>query len=118
MTDALKEARRLLAALTRDEKTLLLSWVVHDLEGMLPSGSEPAFPGIAIVPGVCGGEACIVRTRIPVWLLAQARRLGMSETELLEAYPTLRADDLANAWAYAELHREEIEAQIHANESA
>jgi hypothetical protein len=30
----------------------------------------------------------------------------------------LRAEDLANAWAYARAHREEIAQQIHANETA
>ena len=43
--------------------------------------------------------AVIVRTRIPVWLLDQARRLGASEEALLAAYPHLRAEDLVNAWA-------------------
>lgn len=27
-------------------------------------------------PGVAGGDPCIVHTRIPVWLLEQARRLA------------------------------------------
>lgn len=44
-------------------------------------------------PGVCGGEPCIVGTRIPVWALEQARRLGINEADLLRAYPTLHADD-------------------------
>jgi uncharacterized protein (DUF433 family) len=74
--------------------------------------------GIESIPGVCGGEPCIVRTRIPVWVLEQARRLGVSEAELLHAYPTLRAEDLANAWAYVSLHREEIDEQIRENEEA
>src|SRR5215210_2397281 len=68
-------------------------------------------------PGVAGGDPCIVRTRIPVWLLEQARRLGTSEAELLKSYPTLRAEDLANAWAHVRSHREEIERQIADNES-
>ena len=54
----------------------------------------------------------------PVWLLVRARELGTSEGDLLRAYPTLRAEDLANAWAYTRAHRGEIEAQIHANETA
>jgi uncharacterized protein (DUF433 family) len=33
-------------------------------------------------------------------------------------YPTLRAEDLVNAWAYYRLHREEIEQQIIENEGA
>jgi len=76
------------------------------------------FPGIESTPGVCGGEPCIVRTRIPVWLLVQARRLGTGESELLRAYPTLRAEDLANAWVYARGHAEEMDRQIANNESS
>jgi uncharacterized protein (DUF433 family) len=96
--------------MTRAEKARLLQWVVSDL--------GDAFPGIESTPGICGGEPRIVRTRIPVWLLEQARRLGASEAELLRAYPTLRAEDLVHAWAYARSHREEIERQILENERA
>ena len=56
--------------------------------------------------------------RIPVWLLVQARKLGSSEAELLRAYPSLRAEDLANAWSYYRGHREEVEQQIQENEAA
>lgn len=65
-----------------------------------------------------GGEARIIRTRIPVWLLVQARRLGMSDADLLKSYPTLRPEDLINAWMYADAYLEEIERQIHENETA
>ena len=99
-----------LAALTPGEKALVLQRVAQDLGG--------AFPGIDVRPDVCGGEACIVRTRIPVWLLVQSRRLGTTEAELLRNYPSLRAEDLANAWAYARVHAAEIEQQISANEAA
>jgi uncharacterized protein (DUF433 family) len=34
------------------------------------------------------------------------------------AYPSLRAEDLANAWAYVRGHREEIEREIAENEAA
>jgi uncharacterized protein (DUF433 family) len=108
--DALQEAEKLLSNMTRAEKALLLQWVVRDL--------GDAFPGIETTPGVCGGEPCILRTRIPVWVLEQARRLGTSEADLLRAYPSLRAEDLANAWAYVRAHRAEIESQIQANEAA
>jgi len=107
---ALQEAEQLLSVMTRAEKAQLLQWVVCDL--------GEAFPGIESTPGVCGGEPCIVRTRIPVWLLEQARRLGTSEAELLRCYPRLRAEDLAQAWAYVRAHREEIDQQIRENEEA
>jgi uncharacterized protein (DUF433 family) len=106
----LEEAEKLLATMTPAEKAQLLQLVVRDL--------GDAFPGIESVPNVAGGEPCIVRTRIPVWLLVQARKLGASEAELLRAYPALRAQDLANAWAYARVHYDEIEQQIRENESA
>ena len=110
MSEALTQAERILAGMTRAEKAQILQWVVRDL--------GEAFPGIESTPGVCGGEPCIVRTRIPVWALEQARRLGVSEADLLRSYPTLRAEDLASAWAYVRLHREEIDEQIRTNEEA
>jgi len=106
----LDEAEQLLSRMTRGEKALLLQHVVRDL--------GDAFPGIDTISGVCGGEPCIVRTRIPVWVLEQARRLGATEADLLRSYPTLQAEDLANAWAYVRSHRDEIDAQIHENEAA
>jgi uncharacterized protein (DUF433 family) len=106
----LDEAQQLLTGMSRAEKAQLLRWVVQDL--------GDAYPGIESRPDVCGGEPCIVRTRIPVWLLVQAHNLGTSEADLLKAYPTLRAEDLANAWAFFRGHREEIERQILENEAA
>ncbi|MGA1843621.1 MAG: DUF433 domain-containing protein [bacterium] len=107
---SLKEAEKLLSTLTSAEKAQLLQWVARDI--------GDAFPGIESIQGLCGGEACIVRTRIPVWALVQARRLGMSEADILRCYPTLRAEDLANAWAYFRSHQDEIEQQIRENEEA
>jgi uncharacterized protein (DUF433 family) len=104
----LHDLERQLESLSRAEKAQLLQWVARDL--------GDAFPGIVSTPGVCGGEACIVRTRIPVGILEQARRLGVSEADLLRSYPTLHAEDLANAWAYVRAHREEIDRQIGENE--
>ncbi|MGA2713198.1 MAG: DUF433 domain-containing protein [Bryobacteraceae bacterium] len=106
----LSDFEKLLPALSPGEKAQILKWVVQEL--------AEAFPGIDSRPDVCGGEPCIVRTRIPVWLLEQARRLGSSEQALLAAYPSLHAEDLVNAWAYARSHVAEIEGQIRENEAA
>jgi uncharacterized protein (DUF433 family) len=108
--NTLDEAERLLQHMSRAEKAQLLQWVVRDL--------GDAFPGIESDAAILGGEPRVVRTRIPVWLLVQARRLGTSEAELLRAYPALRAEDLANAWAYYRAHAHEIDAQIVENEAA
>jgi uncharacterized protein (DUF433 family) len=106
----MQTVEELLSTMTRAEKAQLLQWIVRDLGN--------AFPGIESTPGVCGGEPRIVRTRIPVWVLVQFRKLGASEADLLLSYPTLRAEDLTNAWAYYRSHRPEIEQQIIENETA
>ena len=108
--NSLQQTEKLLSQMSRAEKAQILQWVVRDL--------GDAFPGIENIPGVSGGEPCIIRTRIPVWLLVQARQLGTSEADLLRSYPTLRAEDLANAWAYYRAYRTEIDQQIQENETA
>lgn len=108
--DKIQEAEKLLTTMNRAEKAQLLQWIARDL--------GDAFPGIDSHPAICGGAARIVRTRIPVWVLVQSRQLGISEAELLRAYPTLRAEDLANAWAYFRAHPDQIERQTRENEEA
>ena len=72
---ALQDVEQILSQFTRAEKAQVLQWIVRDLADV--------FPGIDSTPDVPGGEARIVRTRIPVWVLVQARRLGASEADLL-----------------------------------
>jgi len=74
--------------------------------------------GVESTPAVCGGTVCIVRTRIPVWVLEQMRRQGIAEAEILRSYPALRARDLVHAWFYAAGHCEEIDRDIRDNEEA
>ena len=107
---SLSDFEKVFPALSRGEKAQILKWIVREL------GDD--FPGIDSRPDVCGGEPCIIRTRIPVWLLEQARRLGAREHDLLAAYPSLRAEDLVNAWAYVRSHSAEIDDQIRENEAA
>jgi len=106
----LDEVGKLWPALTRAEKAQVLQWAARDI--------GEAFPGIESTPTVCGGDPCIVRTRIAVWVLEQARRQGLNDAQLLAAYPTLRADDLANAWGFVRSHQPEIDQQIRENEAA
>ncbi len=81
-------------------------------------GRTPADDAIQRTPGVCGGEACIGRTRIAVWMLEEARRLRVSDAELLQDYPGLSATDLAAAWVYVAAHPAEIDEAIRANHEA
>ena len=101
--------------------------VLHEVWEVLPrlSSSERydllrslagAVPNIVKVPGVCGGEACFIRTRIPVWTVIRARQLGVSEADILRSYPSLTAEDLVHAYHYAKVNASEIERAIQANE--
>lgn len=105
----LAEAEALLTEMTPGEKAALLQMVARDL--------GQSFPGIDRDPAVCGGEACISRTRIPVWTLVRYRQNGLSEADLLHSYPTLRAEDVAHAWSYYGGHRDEIDRAIAENEA-
>jgi uncharacterized protein (DUF433 family) len=97
-----------IAELSSDEKAQLLQKLSQEM--------NKNWRGIEKTPGVVGGEARISGSRIPVWLLESYRRLGWSEAQLLDNYPTLRAADLVNAWAYIEAHPEEIDKAIQKNE--
>lgn len=105
----IEQAQNLLAQLSPGDKARVLAWLAHDL--------TDTFPGIAAQPGVCGGEPCIAGARIPVWLLVSARRQGLSDADLLQAYPSLDAEQLSQAWAYARAHPVEIDTAIAANEN-
>lgn len=105
---ALEQAIDLIGRLTRGDRARLVRDIVSQL--------DESFPGIDSRPDVCGEEPCVVRPRLPVWLLVQMRKLGASEAEILQVYPNLPAQDLAEAWAYWRSHTAEIEEQIKANE--
>ena len=103
----LETVRDLIAELSPAERVQAMRWL---------TSTGPETPGVERTRGVCGGVACLLRTRIPVWVLVRARQLGSSESELLNAYPSLRTEDLRNAWAYYEGHRGEIDRLVEENE--
>lgn len=107
---ALKDLESQLLALSPTEKAEAIQMLAHSLNHI--------WRGITKTSDVCGGDACIAGTRIPIWVLVNARQLGIRETQLLIDYPDLTAADLANAWVYAEANPEEIETAIRQNEDA
>jgi uncharacterized protein (DUF433 family) len=60
-------------------------------------------------PDVCGGDARIANTRVPVWLLVAYRQDGLKDRDILKMYPDLTQEDLSSAWWYYAEHREEID---------
>jgi uncharacterized protein (DUF433 family) len=59
------------------------------------------FARITVDPGQMGGVPCIRGLRIPVATVVGMVADGMTETEILSAYPDLEREDLAEALRYA-----------------
>ncbi len=58
---------------------------------------------------ICGGKACIRGTRIPVSIILDSLADGMPPEEIMDAFPSLKPDDIRAAIAYAaELAREDV----------
>jgi uncharacterized protein (DUF433 family) len=73
-------------------------------------------PYIQKTPGVCGGDACIGRRRIAVWMVVEYRDMGATDEQLMTQYdPPLTRAELDAALRYAAAHPEEIAANIREN---
>ncbi|MGH6896068.1 MAG: DUF433 domain-containing protein [Geminicoccaceae bacterium] len=59
------------------------------------------FTRITVNPRQMGGVPCIRGLRIPVATVVGMVADGMTETEILSAYPELEREDLAEALRYA-----------------
>ena len=56
---------------------------------------------ISVDPGICHGKVCIKGTRIMVSVVLDNLATGESVEAILRSYPTLKADDIQAALAYA-----------------
>ncbi len=64
---------------------------------------------ISVDPTICHGKACIAGTRIMVSVVLDNLAAGESPGDILRLYPTLHAEDVTAAVAYAaELARERV----------
>jgi uncharacterized protein (DUF433 family) len=70
---------------------------------------EELLQRISIDPQICFGKACIRGTRIWVALIIENLAGGVAESEILQEYPDLEAEDIRAALAYAaEVTRERV----------
>jgi uncharacterized protein (DUF433 family) len=97
--------------------TQLVDSLIQVIESLSPEESTLLLSklqsrAIQKTPGVCGGDARIRNTRIPVWTLVSFRQQGADSSELLRNYPSLTQADLDAAWAYYDAHHEEIDQAI------
>lgn len=107
MMSALEIATSALPKMSRDEIAQLVQRAAFKIAG--------EFPGIEKNAGVCGGSACVIRTRIPVWSIVEYKNMGVSDEKLLINFPSLRKQDLSNALAYYYANKNEIDQEIAEN---
>jgi uncharacterized protein (DUF433 family) len=64
---------------------------------------------ITVDPVICHGQACIKGTRIMVAVVLDNLATGLGTDEVLKSYPSLTAEDVQAAMAYAaDLARERM----------
>ncbi|MFM7832612.1 MAG: DUF433 domain-containing protein [Planctomycetaceae bacterium] len=56
---------------------------------------------ITVDPRVCHGKACIAGTRVMVSLILDNLAAGIPQQQILSSYPSLVAEDIEAALAYA-----------------
>ncbi len=76
---------------------MLESWKLE----ATPGGNLLALTRITFDAGKMGGRACIRGLRIAVATVVRCVASGMSSEEILEAYPDLEQEDIAEALQYA-----------------
>ena len=79
---------------------------------------EIAHPYIECRPGVQGGRPVIKGTRFPVSSIVQNHRRGLSVDEMLREFPHLSPAQVYDALSFYYDHREQIDRQIAALNSA
>jgi uncharacterized protein (DUF433 family) len=63
--------------------------------------TEPWFERISADPKVCHGKVCIKGTRVMVSVILDCIAEGMSESEIIQEYPSLSKKDIRAALSYA-----------------
>ena len=56
---------------------------------------------ISVDANVCHGKVCVKGTRVLVTAILDNLAEGLTPTEILDSYPTLRAEDIRAAVSYA-----------------
>ena len=62
---------------------------------------EEVIDRVVVDPEILAGKPVIKGTRIPVYLIIELLGNGLTETEVLKQYPTLKKEDIKAALLYA-----------------
>jgi uncharacterized protein (DUF433 family) len=88
------------------------------MRAVMATAAATAYPHITKTPGVCGGKACIAGTRIRVMDIVVLHEQGILPEQMLEHYSSrpLTPAEIHSALAYYYDHKDEIEAELAADE--
>jgi uncharacterized protein (DUF433 family) len=75
-----------------------------DVVGRPSQVLESIMDRITIIPGLCGGRPTIRGLRIAVSQVLEMLAEGMTEAEILEAFPFLEADDIRASLRWARVN--------------
>src|SRR5574341_1054261 len=86
---------------------------------VMSQNNQSEFPAvIRKTPGVIGGDACIGNRRIAVWMLVEARKMGLTDQQIRNQYEQpLTEAELDAAWNYYRQHEHEIELALWQNQA-
>jgi uncharacterized protein (DUF433 family) len=84
----------------------------------MATAAKIVYPHIVKEPGYCGGKAAIDDTRVRVNNVAWLAKQGLTPPQVLEHYPDLTLAQVHAALAYYYDNRDEIEAELAAEDQA
>ena len=84
----------------------------------MATAAKIVYPHIVKEPGYCGGKAAIDHTRVRVNNVAWLAKRGLTPQQVLEHYPDLTLAQVHAALAYYYDNRDEIEAELAAEDQA
>ena len=82
----------------------------------MPAIGPHCFPHIVRDPRVLGGEPTVAGTRVPVWAIVAGWRMQPDLDDIVRAYPALTPALVQEVLAFGEVHSQEIDAALAANE--
>jgi uncharacterized protein (DUF433 family) len=88
------------------------------METVMATAAKIVYPHIVKEPGYCGGKAAIDDTRVRVNNVAWLAKQGLTPPQVLEHYPDLTLAQVHAALAYYYDNRDEIEAELAAEDQA
>jgi uncharacterized protein (DUF433 family) len=80
--------------------------------------SNHSHPFVQETPGVSGGYPCVGNSRVPVRLIVEYTRAGLSVDDILDKYPHLTVEQIRGALDYYAAYPARVDEDIATNAQA